>query len=311
MKNVISILTLLTFSILSTASVWAARTGGDAGAFADMGAGARATALEGAFVSVADDAWTIFYNPGGADQVPGTQIQFMYYRPFSEVDGINYAGLAATKSFSGAGFALGTVGLGVQYFRASGIEETGGAGLTGNTFSDYEMALRFGWSKGFGGSLATGRPPTYYFGLSAKVVSTKVYEYSDGGFGLDVGFLLKPVNSLKVGFALENVVSPQITLIEHGDSYPVRGRAGFAYDIGGYGFGTAEVRIDDDSDYEFAVAGEARPVKMLAFRGGYEAVYKTWAAGLGVRASSILADFAYRPHGELGDSYIVTVGLNF
>jgi len=308
MKDVIY---LSAFLVLSATPVWAARTGGDAGAFADMDAGARAIALEGAFVSVADDAWTIFYNPGGADQVPGTQVQFMYYRPFSEVDGINYAGLAATRSFSGAGFALGTVGLGVQYFKASGIEETGGAGLTGNTFSDYEMALRFGWSKGFGGSLATGRPPTYYFGLSAKVISTKVYEYSDGGFGLDIGFLLKPVKSARIGFALENVVSPQITLIEHGDNYPVRCRAGFAYGVGGYGLATAETRVDDDGDYEFAVGGEARPVKMLAFRGGYEAVYKTWAAGLGVSVSSVLADFAYRPHDELGDSYIVTVGLNF
>jgi len=307
MNNVIRV---LTFLILSATSVWATRTGGDAGAFADMGAGARAIALEGAFVSVADDAWAVFYNPGGADQVPGTQIQFMYYRPFSEVEGVDYAGLAVTKSFSGTGFAFGTASLGVQYFRASGIEETGGAGLTGSTFSDYEMALRFGWSKGFGGSLATGRPPTYYFGLSAKVISTKVYEYSDGGFGLDVGFMLKPVNPLKVGFALENVVSPQITLIEHGDSYPVRVRAGLAYYVGRYGFASVETRVDDDSDYEVAVAGEARPIEMLAFRGGYEAVYKTWAAGLGIRVSSILADFAYRPHDELGDSYIVTVGLN-
>jgi hypothetical protein len=289
----------------------AARTGGDAGAFADLGAGARAAALENAFVSVADDAWTVFYNPAGMDQVPGGQVQFTYYRPFPEVSGVNYAGLAATKSFSGAGFAIGTVGLGVQYFKVSGIEETGAEGLTGNTFSDYEMTLRFGWAKGFGGSLATGRPPTYYFGMAAKVVSTKVYEYSDGGFGLDLGFLLKPAGPLNVGFAVENVVSPQITLKEHGDSYPVRGRAGFAYGAGGYGVAAAEIRVDDDSDYEFAVAGEVRPVKMFAFRGGYEAVYKTWAAGIGVKVGSILADFAYRPHDELGDSYIVTIGLNF
>jgi hypothetical protein len=297
--------------VSAVGSVGATRTGGDAGAFGYLGAGARATALEGAFASVADDAWAMFYNPAGMDQVPGGQVQFTYYNPFSEVEGINYAGLAATKSFTGAGFALGTVGLGVQYFRVSGIEETGAAGLTGNTFSDYEMVLRFGWAKGFGGSLATGRPPSYYFGLSAKVISTKVYEYSDGGFGLDVGFLLKPTGPLKVGFAIENVVSPQITLVEHGDSYPVRGRAGFAYDLAGYGVVTTEVRADDDGDYEFAVAGETRPVKMLALRGGYEAVYKTWAAGIGVSVSSILADFAYRPHDELGDSYIVTVGLNF
>jgi hypothetical protein len=289
----------------------AARTGGDAGAFEDLGAGARATALENAFVSVADDAWTVFYNPAGMDQVPGGQVQFTYYRPFPEVSGVNYAGLAATKSFGGAGFAIGTVGLGVQYFKVSGIEETSAEGLTGNTFSDYDMTLRFGWAKGFGGSLATGRPPNYYFGLSAKVVSTKVYEYSDGGFGLDVGFLLKPTELLKVGFAIENVVSPQITLVEHGDSYPVRGRAGFAYNAGDYGVATAEIRVDDDSDYEFAVAGEVRPANMFAFRGGYEVVYKTWAAGIGTKISSILADFAYRPHDELGDSYIVTVGLNF
>jgi hypothetical protein len=308
MIRIIAVLVLIGAAVVPTTGM---RTGGDAGAFTDLGAGARATALEGVFVSVADDAWAVFYNPAGMDQVPGGQVQFMYYRPFSEVDGLNYAGFAGTKSFSGAGFALGTVGLGVRYFKASGIEEAGGSGLTGSTFSDYEMALHFAWAKGFGGSLATGRPPTYYFGLSAKVISTKIYEYSDGGFGLDLGFLLKPANRLNVGFAVENVVSPQITLLEHGDSYPVRGRAGLAYDVGGYGTAAAEIRVDDDSDYEFAVAGEARPVKVLAFRGGYEAVYGTWAVGTGVRVNPILADFSYRPHRELGDSYIVTVGINF
>jgi hypothetical protein len=238
MIRIIAVLVLIGAAVVPTTGM---RTGGDAGAFTDLGAGARATALEGVFVSVADDAWAVFYNPAGMDQ----------------------------------------------------------------------MALHFAWAKGFGGSLATGRPPTYYFGLSAKVISTKIYEYSDGGFGLDLGFLLKPANRLNVGFAVENVVSPQITLLEHGDSYPVRGRAGLAYDVGGYGTAAAEIRVDDDSDYEFAVAGEARPVKVLAFRGGYEAVYGTWAVGTGVRVNPILADFSYRPHRELGDSYIVTVGINF
>lgn len=305
------IIAVITFIVTAIVPAGGTSTGGDAGAFTDLGAGARATALEGVFVSVADDAWAVFYNPAGMDQVPGGQVQFMYYRPFSEVDGINYAGFAGTKSFSGAGFAVGTVGLGVRYFKASGIEEAGDYGLTGGTFSDYEMALRFAWAKGFGGSLSMGRAPTYYLGLSAKVISTKVYEYSDGGFGLDVGFLLKPAKGLNVGFAVENVVSPQITLVEHGDSYPVRGRAGLAYDVRGYATAAAEVRVDDDSDYEIAVAGEVRPVKMLAFRGGYEAVYGTWAVGTGVRVDSMLADFSYRPHQELGGSYVVTVGLNF
>ncbi len=285
----------------------AAAGGGAAGAWLDLGGGARAAAMANAFAALADDPSALFFNPAGLDQIPGVQAQLTYHRPYGRVADISYANAALSYNMSGRGFALGTFGAGVNYFRAGGIPEAGALGLTGRTFSDYEMALVLGWGKALGGNVVAGEEPRYHFGLAAKIISTKIYEYADGGFGLDAGFLFRPFPPVRVGVAFANVVAPNIELLNIRDIYPATARLAAAYDFAPGFVATVEGRVRKDGDTGVAVGGEAALGRSIVLRGGYRYPEKMPAAGLGVKVSRYGFDFCWRPHRDLGDSLVATV----
>jgi hypothetical protein len=297
--------------LCATAAAGAAAGGGYAGAWLGLGAGARAAAMANAFAAVADDSSALFFNPAGLDQVPGGRAEFTFHYPFAGVGDVAYAAGAVSYNMSGRGFALGTFAAGVNYFKASGIHEAGGLGLTGRTFSDYESAIKLGWGKGLGGQVVAGEEPRYYLGIALKIITTKIYEYQDGGFGVDAGFLFKPLPATRVGIAFDNLVAPNIELKAIRDVYPATARVGAAVDLPANIVATAEGRVRKDGDVGAAVGGEATIAKLLALRAGYRYPENMPAAGMGVVAGDYRFDFCWRPHRELGDSYVATVGIGW
>jgi hypothetical protein len=289
----------------------AAAGGGYAGAWLSLGGGARAAAMGNAFAAVADDASAVFFNPAGLDQVPGGRAEFTYHYPFSEIKDITYAAGAVSYNMSGRGFALGTFAAGVNYFKASGIPEAVGGGLTGRTFSDYESAIRLGWGKGLGGQVVAGEEPRYNLGIGLKIIATKIYEYNDGGFGVDAGFMFRPLTPVRVGIAFDNLVAPNIELKEIRDVYPAAARLGAAVDLPANVVATAEGRVRKDGDLAFAAGGEGKIGGIVALRAGYRYPEEMPAAGLGVAAGNYSFDFCWRPHRELGDSYVATAGISW
>ncbi len=296
-------------ALLCAGAVAAAQAGGGAaGAWLGLGGGARAAAMGDAFVAVADDASALFYNPAGLDQVPGANAELTYRQPFAAFDDLAYANGVLAYNMSGRGFALGTFAAGVNYFKSWGMPETGGFGPTGRTFSDYEMAMSLGWGKALGGNVVAGEEPSYYFGLAAKIISTKIYTYADGGFGVDGGLLLRPLPPLRLGFGFANVVAPNIELIELRDAYPMTARVGAAYTLAPGVVATAEGRVRKDGDAGAAAGTEIRLGRTLTARAGYRYPEAIPAAGLGVVVGKYSFDFCWRPGGDLGDSYIATAG---
>ena len=298
-------------AVAAGAAFGAQASGGDAGAWLGLGGGARAAALANTYVAVADEPSAAFFNAAGLQQLTGGRAEFTYHYPYADVKDIAYANAAAAYNLAGRGYELGTVALGAQYFRAWGIPEAGDLGLTGRTFSDYELNLVVAWGKGLGADVAAGEGPRYNLGLAMKMVSSKIYEYQDSGFGLDVGFLLRPLPAVRVGLALANVIAPHIELVATRDVYPATATVGAAYDLFPGGVATAEGRFRKDGDAAFGVGAEATIARVFAVRGGYEYPDNQPAAGVGLRMSKYGADFTWRPNGDLGDSYIATVTVSF
>jgi hypothetical protein len=308
LANVIRMLAM----VLAAAACGAAGAdGGAAGAWLGLAGGARATAMGGAFAPVADEPAALFFNPAGLDQVPGGNVALTYYYPYTDVKDIAYADAAISYNMSGRGFALGTFGAGANYFRASAIPEATGLGLSGREFSDYEMALWLGWGKALGGNVVGGEEPRYYLGLAAKIISTKIYDYADGGFGLDVGAMFRPVPPMRVGVAFANVVAPNVELISIRDVYPATARVGAALDLAPGAIASAEGDFRKDGDAEGAVGGEAIVANVLAIRAGYRYPANAPTAGLGVLVKKYRFDVCWRPHAELGDSYVATAALSW
>ncbi len=303
--------TSIGLTLVSAAVAGAAAGGGSSGAWLGLGAGARAAAMANAFAAVADDPSALFFNPAGLDQIPGGRVQLTYHYPYADVKDIAYASGAVSYNMSGRGFSLGTFAAGVNYFRASGIPEAGELGLTGRTFSDYETALTLGWGKGLGSQVVAGEEPAYNLGVALKVISTKIYEYQDGGFGLDAGLLFKPLPATRVGLALDNLIAPNIELKAVRDAYPAAARAAAAVDFARVFVATVEGRVRKDGDVGLAVGGEGTFAKVLALRAGYRYPEGVPAAGLGVAAGNYRFDFCWRPQNDLGDSYVATAGLGW
>lgn len=301
---------LLSLLVVAVSACAVSNGGGTPGAFLELGSGARPAAIN-AYSAVADDASTIFYNPGGLDFITGTEVRFTYNRPYSGVDGITSGSVAIVNSLSGVAFSLGAVGLGVNYFKVGGLNRATESGPTGETFSDYEMEAVFGWGKGFGGSLATGARPTLYFGLGMKLIQSKVYDYTDKGFGIDMGMIITPVEPVRISLVFDNVVSPNIELVSTKETYPFRGTLGASYDIVEMFVLSGEGRVRGDGDYEIGFGGEFDFKDMVFIRGGYEVMYSVYAFGAGFKYDKYAADFTYKPHEDLGATYIATVGLFF
>jgi len=297
-------------SLLAAGAAAGAQAGGGAaGAWLGLGGGARAAAMANAMAAVADDASALFFNPAGLDQVPGTRVELTYHYPYSEFKDLAYANGALSYNMSGRGYSLGTVAAGVNYFKASGIPAADDMGPTGRTFSDYEMAFSLGWGKGLGGDVAAGEEPKYYLGLAAKVVSSRIYEYQDGGFGLDAGIMLHPLAPVRVGLAFDDIVAPNIEFIETGDVYPATARVGASYAFTPAILAVAEGRVRKDGDAGVAFAGEVKVAKVLALRAGYRYPEARPAAGAGVAVGKYGFDFCWKPGGDLGSSLVATAAV--
>ncbi|MFN3967045.1 MAG: type IX secretion system membrane protein PorP/SprF, partial [Endomicrobiia bacterium] len=59
------------------------------GAFKDPGWGARPLGLAGAFTAISDDSTAIVFNPAGLSDVYLNQFDFMYGKPFVQLEGVN------------------------------------------------------------------------------------------------------------------------------------------------------------------------------------------------------------------------------
>ncbi len=169
MNHRIFLLTLLVLGLTAN-SVAQEPAGEFPGALLRTPLGARAAGMGEAFVSVADDATAVFYNPGGLHQLKGVSFSGSYSsmpaggNPF-------YGGLTVS------GKQFGT--LGVMY-KAVDI-----AGLDGGTVpftthdQDDETVL----------SVSYGQRILYFFGVggSVKYVNNPTLDFSPSRLGYDIG----------------------------------------------------------------------------------------------------------------------------
>jgi len=195
--------------------------------FEDIGVGARATGMGNVFTSIADDVYSLYYNPAGLGQIRKREFTSSYGRLYLGLD---------DESNLGSGF------LGLVYPFKEKIG-TFGFGWLNFHLTDYYQENTFIFS--YGRKIAK----IIHTGLNLKILSkkygaddyTKLEETGDGvfsaGYGksgtsADFGMLWKLPYSFFVGFAVTDFLQPDLGLksesivplgIKFGLSY--RGRA--------------------------------------------------------------------------------------
>ncbi len=161
--------------------------------FLQMEVGARAVAMGGAFVGVADDASALFWNPAGINLASGIRTHYQIINLYAGIQhhfgGLVYH-LTPTASL---GAVINYVDVGKM--EVTTLEEPDG---TGEEFGANSMALGLSFS-----AQLTDR---VYVGVTGKYIQEKIWLEVGRGIALDIGTIYNIEQSgIRIGMALTNL----------------------------------------------------------------------------------------------------------
>jgi hypothetical protein len=261
------------------------------------GIGARALAMGGAFVAVANDATAMLWNPAGLAQLEDTRLAGMSTDLF---------GLGITHQFIGAVTTFANLGIGLGWERASidgQIVDEGGE--LGGAFTWVEQAIV--------GSLATN-----VLDVAMAGANVKYYLADNGlgdkatGFGFDLGLLVSLGDMFVIGVNAMDLAGSSIAW-DGGTTDVISGlyKAGLAMKLAdGRLILATDVDFDGTDLGNTHVGAEFRVIDELALRGGvvltnnFQDYYFT--VGAGINVAGLYVDAAYILEETLGNTLVLS-----
>ncbi len=271
--------------------------------FLGMGVGARASALGGAFVAVADDATAGYWNPAGLPQVIGTEIIFMHNNWYQDI----------SSDFLGAVFPVSqsvALGVDISYVDYGSFDGYDGEDRPTGEYSANAYVVSSSGAVRLSRRLSVG--------LTGKVLSERLDRSSAIGYAADFGALYS-ASVFSFGVNLKNIGEG---LKYEADRCPlprqlVLGLAVRAYDD--------RLRLASDIDladdrsitihqgieycYEntvFVRTGCSHDLSRVTADGS-----TAITMGFGIRHSVGAVDYSYWPGDRLGDIHRISFRLNF
>jgi long-subunit fatty acid transport protein len=338
-----TILILAAAAILS-AQVFAQGSGGvskrgtTAAPFLSVPQGARALAMGGAFVAVADDPSAMYYNPAGLADLPG--IQFMFDHTYWIAD-LQYEYVGATVNMGTAG----TVGLNVTASNYGQMSVTTIAQQdgTGEVFSVTDLAI--------GLSYGLRLTEDFSIGFNPKFIYQTIWKMSASTVALDLGIRYRtPFKGISLGMSVSNFgakmkMTGNSALVVYAQDpasqginnnipaelstdyweLPLNFRVGISYDLSMGDAGKMTFALDamhPSDNYECLNAGAEYDFSDAVYvRGGYKTLAQKGSeegltAGLGVRQLllgnlQISLDYAYQSFARLKNAQKISLGVAF
>ncbi len=335
---------LFVFTILC---VWSnSGIGGDlvgakyAGEFLNLGAGGRSLGMGGAFVAVARDVTSGYWNPAGLSHLKYPQFMLMHSSQFSGEVNYDYGSVGLpVGGRNSVGLSLIRVGVDdviktrlLNPDLAIGeIDSTSGVRnvpIEDGAFNAADYALYLTYSKRSGGNFS--------YGGNVKLVHRGLGDNSAWGIGFDVGVLFSPMTNLMVGLNFQDVTTTLLAwdtgrrelirpTLRAGVSYP------FSWEAAGGRFQPAvdfifrfenrqesslfnvgRTSLDINVGWEYVHRGS------VAFRFGFADFAQSEAsevslgqvsAGIGLRFPKLNIDYAFLGHEDLGNTHRISAKL--
>jgi hypothetical protein len=300
--------------VLMPGDGWAAKefakVGTIGGQFLKIGVGARAVGMGGAFVSVADDATAIYWNPAGIARIQKSVIS------------INHTAYLADISFTQAcyvfhfGFLPGTLGLSARslYMDEQPVRDAFHPEGTGKFFDAGDVAV--------GLTYARSLTDKFSAGLSVSYVQSTLATYSASATVFDFGTLYNTgYRSLKIGMSIQNIGS-DMTFLDTSVKMPTVFRVGMSMNL--YESGSHLLLMAGDFSHppdnnERASAGMEYGFKEFFFvRGGYNFKYDLdrFSAGVGFKLAASLnaearLDYSYTDMQDLPGVHRISADFRF
>lgn len=183
----------MTFSVVPVDYALGQDRGGYAGSFIRVGLGARARAMGGAFVGLAADSYSGYYNPAGLANLETREVTF------------SYRNLALDREFLYAGFATKlppSAGLLIGWLHA-GVNDIDGRDFAGNhtqSISNSQNAFLFAFGLKVSGKINIG-----VGGTLLRESFPELSGIGANGFGLNIGIHARPVRNLSIGASIRDV----------------------------------------------------------------------------------------------------------
>jgi len=261
------------------------------------GIGARALAMGGAFVAVADDATAACWNPAGLAQLGDTRLAGM---------STDLYGLGITHQYVGATTSFANLGIGLAWERAaipSQVIDPGG-----------DLGASFTWTEqAIVGSLATNVLDIAMAGANVKYyLADSGLGDSASGFGFDLGLLVSLGDMFVIGVNAMDLAGSSIEW-DGGATDVVSGvyKAGLAMSLADDMLVlAADVDFDGSALGDTHVGVEFNVIDELALRGGvvltdnFQEYYFT--VGAGINVAGLYVDAAYILEETLGNTLVLS-----
>jgi hypothetical protein len=301
-RNVVLIILALVLLFAHSDSI--AGQSGDAGAlFLRVGLGARASGMGEAFIAVAEDASSVYWNPGAMAAVLGTNAVLMHNEYLHSV---RLEQIALTHETEFGTLGLGFTGL---YMDEMERRENVPTSVPLGMFSAYDVAITTGFSRYLLPNLSAG--------FAVKTVYQKIDEESAIGWAFDLGlYHIAKIPGVKFAAAITNIGKP-MKFVSEEFALPRCIKIGGSIErevaaIRGDILLTMDVLLPNDSDIREHAGFEYGYNQQLFLRAGYKAGYDSQGAtfGCGVKYREIHVDYAFLlVNNDLGDSH--RIGLSF
>lgn len=342
MKTIILSLALLTVLWGSPAAAQVfksdvSKKGTTAASFLSISQGARASSMGSAFVAVADDWSTLYWNPAGIASM-GNGIQVDHTNWIADI-GYNFIGGSVTLG------SLGSLGLSITSSSIGDMAVTTVADPdgTGEVFNVSDVAV--------GITYALKLTDNFSIGFTPKYIYERIWKMSADALAMDVGVKYQtPFKGITLGMAITNfgqkmhITGENSIVLYDSDvsdsennanvaaelqtgywSLPLNFRVGLAYrpDLGDdHKVIVAVDALHPSDDYESVnVGAEYTFDDFVSFRGGYKALFlkdseESYTFGVGFKQHivgniTILADYSYMDFGRLKNVNKITIGMAF
>lgn len=317
------------------------KSGTVAGQFLKIGVGARASALGGGYVGLANGADALYWNPAGIAWMPKSQLMVSHSEWFANID---HEFLAVAFPMGSVGtFGLSFTALSAPEMEQTTISQPEGTGIF---FDVLDIAI--------GGTYARRLTDRFSFGVTAKYVYQKLFNETASTLVLDLGgYLQTGFKGMRLGMSMSNfggkmkmdgrdlIVSynpdpnapgappAEAKLSTESWPLPTTFRVGIALDI----FGkerqgvfaneaqrltlTADGNQRNDAAETLNMGLEYAWNERFFLRGGYRVNHDTedYSAGMGVQVPlqtwMIIADYAISNMNDLGAVHRIGIGLQF
>ncbi|OGU82571.1 MAG: hypothetical protein A2W11_00405 [Ignavibacteria bacterium RBG_16_35_7] len=316
------------------------KVGTTAASFLEIGVGAPANAMGGAFVGRANDASALYWNVGGIATLDRYEAILVHTTWIADTK-FDFAGLVISLGTFG-NFGLSFTSLSMEDMKVRTVEQPDG---TGENFSASDISVALSFARKF-----TDR---FSIGITAKYIKQSIWHMSSSAFAIDAGTLFKTdlLGGMTIGAVMSNFGTPmrldgrdtryfiRVDDTKQGsneriptnielDSWdlPLHFQIGVsvpAYQLDDYKITiSADAQVPNNDYRSLNFGAEFSFMDFISLRGGYNSLFLDdseggLSLGAGVNSNMLLStavvnfDYTYRDFGKLKNVHSFSLGIRF